>query len=74
MIRRRAHKATERLSIAAQMKRRAELDEIRLSRPLTAEERAEDDKLTHRVYMRLWRAQMADSGIRTEHRTRRDRG
>lgn len=57
-------------SLAEQMARKAELDEIRLSRPLTAEEQAEDDRLTHRAYMRQWRAGMADNGIRYDRRIR----
>ena len=41
--------------LAAQRTRAAELDTIRLSRPLTPHERTEADTLTARLYMREWR-------------------
>ena len=46
---------TSRQTIAQQRTRRAELDTLRLRRPLTAEERAEADTLAQRLYMREWR-------------------
>lgn len=36
-------------------RRRAELAELRLQRPLTDAEKAEDDRLTHNLAMRVWR-------------------
>ena len=34
----------------------AQLDDLRIGRGLTAEERAEADRLSHRAYMRAWHA------------------
>lgn len=40
----------------AQLRRRIDqIDALRLTRLLTAEERAEADNLAHRLYMRAWR-------------------
>lgn len=42
---------------AAELRRRIDaLDALRFKRGLTAEEREEADRLTHRLYMREWRA------------------
>lgn len=46
-----------RIALAEQLRRAAELDAIRLQRPLTAAEQAEADNLADRAYMRQWRAQ-----------------
>lgn len=48
-----------RMAAFAQGHRRAELDTIRLARPLTAAEQAEADTLTARLYMREWRRSIA---------------
>lgn len=45
------------MSVAAQNARREELDSLRLERPLTEAEAAEADRLTHRLYLREYRAQ-----------------
>lgn len=47
-------------SVADQRRRSAELDALRLSRRLTAEEQAEADNLADRAYYRAWRAQQRD--------------
>lgn len=44
-----------RIPLAEQLRRRRELDDIRLQRVLTAEERAEDDDLAERAYQRAYR-------------------
>lgn len=51
---------TRESPLTAQRARTAELDRIRLQRPLTASERAEADNLAHRAYMRARRAQQAE--------------
>jgi hypothetical protein len=48
-----------RIPFADQLRRRRELDEIRMQRPLTAAERVEDDDLAQRFAQRVWRAQCA---------------
>ena len=50
---------TPRQTLAQQRTRRAELDAARLHRQLTADERAEADTLTQRLYMREWRRTLA---------------
>lgn len=57
---RRVHSTREQRSIALQRQRSEELDNIRLQRRLTDPEQAEADTLAHRLYMRQWRAQMAE--------------
>ncbi len=44
-----------KMSIAEQRRRARELDDIRLQRPLTPTEQAEDDRLTEALYQRVWR-------------------
>jgi predicted glycosyltransferase len=43
-------------SLSEQRARTAELDRLRLQRPLTPQEQAEADNLAHRAYLRAWRA------------------
>jgi hypothetical protein len=43
-------------SVAQQRARTAELDRLRLQRPLTPQEQAEADSLSNRAYLRAWRA------------------
>lgn len=45
-----------RLTVAEQNARTRELDDLRLKRPLTREERAEADSLAERAYGRVYRA------------------
>ena len=45
-----------RMSVAEQCARTRELDDIRLRRPLTPEERTEADDLAERAYGRAYRA------------------
>lgn len=47
-----------RIPHAEQVRRRRELDEIRMHRPLTPDERVEDDDLAQRFAQRVWRAEM----------------
>lgn len=49
------------LSTAELNARRAAIDAIVTSRPLTAEERAERDNLDDRFYHRVWRAQQREA-------------
>jgi DNA/RNA-binding domain of Phe-tRNA-synthetase-like protein len=49
---------------AAQRARAAELDTIRLQRPLTVQERNEADNLADRLYMREWRRTFGRAGRR----------
>lgn len=44
------------MSVAEQCARTRELDDIRLRRPLTPEERTEADDLAERAYGRVYRA------------------
>ena len=44
-----------RIPLADQLRRRRELDEIRMARAFTPEERAEDDDLAERAYQRAYR-------------------
>ena len=46
-----------RWPVAAQQARRETLDQLRLQRHLTLDERAEIDWLDHAYYMRIYRAQ-----------------
>lgn len=48
------------MPVPDQVRRLAELDAIRLERPLTAAEQAEADTLTNRAYHRQWRAQQRE--------------
>ena len=48
-----------RIALADQLRRRRELDDIRMKRALTAEERAEDDDLAERAYQRAYRQAFA---------------
>lgn len=48
-----------RMSVPDQRRRTAELDEIRLQRPLTTSEQAEADRLADAHYLRVWRASQA---------------
>jgi len=50
----------QQIPLAQQLQRSAELDAIRLTRKLTAEEQAEADRLADRAYMRAWRARQAE--------------
>lgn len=52
------------IPIADQRRRAKELDDLRLSRPLTDAEAAEADNLAHRLYLRERRARLAAMGIR----------
>ncbi len=47
-----------RIPLADQIRRRRELDAIRMQRALTPAERAEDDDLAERFAKRVWRAQL----------------
>ncbi len=47
-----------RIPFKDQVRRRHELDAIRMQRALTAAERAEDDDLAQRFAQRVWRAQL----------------
>lgn len=49
-----------RLTIAQQGQRRRQLEAIRLQRPLTPEERAEEDDLADRLYHRVWKASLRE--------------
>lgn len=49
--------STRQMPVADQLRRTAELDALRLQRPLTAAEQAEADSLINRAYQREWRAQ-----------------
>lgn len=53
------HRA-RRMPVPDQRRRMAELDAIRLERPLTAAEQAEADRLANRAYHREWRAQQRE--------------
>ncbi|MFN3424522.1 MAG: hypothetical protein ACK40C_07445 [Novosphingobium meiothermophilum] len=56
-----AHSPAARwMPVPDQVRRLAELDAIRLERPLTAAEQAEADTLTNRAYHRQWRAQQRE--------------
>lgn len=48
-------RAYRRIPLADQLCRRRELDDIRMVRVLTPEERAEDDDLAERAYQRAYR-------------------
>lgn len=48
------------LSMAELSARRAAMDAIVSTRPLTPEERAERDALDHRLYMRIWHRQQRE--------------
>jgi hypothetical protein len=50
-----ARRPYRRIPFKDQLRRRRELDEIRMVRPLTAEERAEDLDLANRAYQRIYR-------------------
>jgi len=54
-------KPQRRIPHADQVRRRRELDEIRLQRPLTSAERIDDDDLAHRLYQRHWRQQLREA-------------
>lgn len=49
-----------RIPVPEQLRRTAELDRLRLIRPLNAAEHAEADHLADLAYHRSWRAQMAE--------------
>lgn len=51
-----------RIPHTQQIRRRRELDEIRMSHPLTPEERAEDDDLADRFAKRIYRAELRSLG------------
>lgn len=46
--------------VAAQLARTAELDRLRVQRPLTAAELAEAENLSARAYNRAWRGRFRD--------------
>lgn len=48
----------------AQNARRDTLARLRLERPLTSEERAEEDRLERLLEMRVWRAQQRETELR----------
>lgn len=56
------HVPVERKSVLRQRARTAELDDLRLSRPLTKAEQAEADRLAHCLYMRVYRQRRAELG------------
>ena len=52
------------MSVADQMARKRQLDQLRLIRPLTPKEGAEDDRLTMSAYQREWRKALAEREAR----------
>jgi len=48
----------------AQERRREQLARLRCTRPLTVEERAEEDRLEHCLAMRVWHQQQAETEAR----------
>lgn len=56
--------STRQMPVAEQLRRTAELDALRLQRPLTAAEQAEADNLADRAYHRHWRAQQRHHSVR----------
>ncbi len=56
------------MPVPDQVRRLAELDAIRLERPLTAAEQAEADTLTNRAYHRHWRAHQREREALLEQR------
>ncbi|NLR72841.1 hypothetical protein HGI47_18355 [Novosphingobium sp. ERN07] len=57
-----ATRAPRQMPVAQQLRRTAELDALRLLRPLTAAEQAEADNLADRAYQRQWRARQREYG------------
>lgn len=49
---------------ASQDRRRDQLARLRLVRPLTREERAEEDALEHKLAMRVWHKAQAETEAR----------
>ncbi|MFN3553424.1 MAG: hypothetical protein ACK4UL_09975 [Novosphingobium meiothermophilum] len=59
------------MPVPDQVRRLAELDAIRLERPLTAAEQAEADTLTNRAYHRQWGAHQREREAMIEQRLAR---
>ncbi|CDO35799.1 hypothetical protein [Novosphingobium sp. KN65.2] len=63
MISKPTRRPHRRIPLPDQLRRRRELDDIRMRRALTAEERAEDDDLAERAYQRAYRQSFAPSRV-----------
>lgn len=61
MLPAKSRRPQRRIPFADQVRRRHELDAIRLDRPLTDAEREEDDLLALRFAQRIWRQQLTDA-------------
>lgn len=61
-------------SLRNQLARTRQLDTLRCHRPLTQAEHDEADLLTHRAYMRAWRAQQRETEARINARLRQPSG
>lgn len=58
------------MPVAEQRRRMAELDTLRIDRPLTVQERAEAESLINRLYMREYRRRYAERGHERRRRQR----